>query len=117
MRGTARRANKLSAGVTALAVAAFAATALTVAPVAAANDGGAYGSPTELCYRCIQDAIYFNTRLIAHLEANPDVDDAVRGPTIAAARAEIHRLKALLGPAVDAGPEPCCYTRPPLRIR
>jgi hypothetical protein len=113
MREKSRRAQKLLIWATAGVAAGLAVVMLWVPPAAAGNDIG----PTELCYRCIQDAIYADTRLIAHLEANPDVDDAVRGPAIAAARADIHRLKALLGPSLDAGPEPCCYARPPLRIR
>ncbi len=71
----------------------------------------------EQCYWCIRDAIYHDVKLISHLEANPDVDDAVKGPQILAARADIHRLRALLGPVQDFGPEPCCYARRPLHIR
>jgi len=78
---------------------------------------GDEGQPYALCYDCVRDAIYADTRTINHLEANPDVDDAVKGPSIVGARAEIHRLHSLLGPMVDDGPQPCCYSRPPLRIR
>ncbi len=69
------------------------------------------------CYWCIRDAIYDDARFIAHREANPDIDEAVKGPEITAARADIHRLRRLLGPPVQTGPEPCCYAREPLRIR
>jgi hypothetical protein len=87
---------------------------LCAASPARASD---FWSPDEQCYWCIRDAIYHNVKLISHLEANPDIDDAVRGPQILAARAEIHRLRVLLGPVQDVGPEPCCYARPPLHIR
>ncbi len=69
------------------------------------------------CYWCIRDAIYADVALIDHLEANPDVDEAVKGPQIVAARADIHRLRALLGPLGIEGPEPCCYSRKALVIR
>ena len=69
-----------------------------------------------LCYWCIRDAIYADTTLIAHLEANPDVDDAVKGPIIVATHADIHRLRRLIGPIGDTGAFPCCYSRRPLFI-
>jgi hypothetical protein len=69
------------------------------------------------CYWCIRDAIYANTKLIAHLEANPDVDEAVKGPIIFAAHAEIHRLRRLIGPIGDTGALPCCYSRKPIYVR
>ncbi len=75
-------------------------------------------APTEPpCYWCVRDAIYDNARFIARREANPDIDEAVKGPEITAARADIHRLRQMLGPPVQTGPEPCCYAREPLRIR
>jgi hypothetical protein len=76
-----------------------------------------FWQPHEQCYWCIRDAIYHDVKLINHLEANPDVDEAVKGPQILAARAEIHRLRVLLGSVQDFGPELCCYTRRPLHIR
>jgi hypothetical protein len=82
-------------------------------PVAAGED--VQGEP--LCYWCIRDAIYADISLIDHLEANPDIDDSVKGPQIAAARADIHRLRKLLGPIQDTGAQPCCYARKPLVIR
>jgi hypothetical protein len=78
------------------------------------SDFGQNGAP---CYFCIRDAIYEDVRLINHLEANPDIDEGVKGPEIVAARADIHRLRALLGPLVQTGTEPCCYSRLPLYIR
>jgi hypothetical protein len=78
---------------------------------------GDFGQVEDSCYWCSRDAIYDGVKLINHLEANPDVDDGVKGPQIVAARADIHRLRALLGPAVQSGTEPCCYGRKPLYIR
>ena len=43
------------------------------------------------CYWCIRDAIYVDTKLIAHLEANPDVDEGDKAPWILGARADVHR--------------------------
>ena len=71
----------------------------------------------ELCYWCIRDAIYADVSLIDHLEANPDIDESVKGPEILAARADIHRLRALLVPLVRQPPELCCYSRPRLYVR
>ncbi len=82
-------------------------------PVAA----GEYGQIENSCYQCIRDAIYADVKLIDRLEANPDVDDGIKGPQIVAARADIHRLRKLLGPVEDQRTEPCCYARRPLFIR
>jgi hypothetical protein len=78
---------------------------------------GDFGQIEESCYGCMRDVIYGDVKLINHLEANPDVDDAVKGPQIVAARADIHRLRALLGPVVPTETEPCCYSRKRLYIR
>jgi hypothetical protein len=77
---------------------------------------GEYGQAPEICYWCVHDAIYEDVTLIDHLEANPDVDESVKAPAIVAARADIHRLRATLGPQQE-GDTPCCYTRKPLYIR
>jgi len=75
-------------------------------------------APTgALCYWCIRDAIYADVSLIARLEANPDIDESVKEPQIVAARADIHRLRALLGPLARQAPELCCYSRPRLYVR
>jgi hypothetical protein len=88
---------------------------LMTAPVRA----GDFRQAEILCYWCIRDGIYANTKLIVHLESNPDVDEAAKGPFILAARADIHRLRRLLGPIddINAAPVPCCYSRKPLYIR
>jgi hypothetical protein len=69
------------------------------------------------CYGCIRDGIYADVSLIDHLEANPAIDDGIKGPQIVAARADVHRLRRLLGPVEQRGTEPCCYSRRPLYIR
>ena len=85
-----------------------------IASPVAAGDNGQAEVP---CYWCIRDAIYADVHLIDHLEANPDIDDGIKGPQIIAARADIHRLRALLGPPVQTGSAPCCYGRKRLYIR
>jgi hypothetical protein len=85
-----------------------------MASSAAAQDFGQGAAP---CYFCIRDAIYADVKLINHEEANPDIDEGQKGPDIVAARADIHRLRKMLGPLVQSGTEPCCYSRPPLFIR
>ena len=64
-----------------------------------------------------RDAIYADISAINRLEANPDIDEAVKAPLIVAARADIHRLRRLLGPLVPTAPTPCCYARKPLYVR
>ena len=87
--------------------------AATITPARA----GEFFQDGVFCYLCIRDAIYADTKLIAHLEANPDVDEAVKGPIIFAGHAEIHRLRRLIGPIGDTGALPCCYSRKPIYIR
>jgi hypothetical protein len=91
--------------------------ALVLAGIASPVFAGDYVQTEEPCYWCVRDAIYEDVRLIAHFEANPDVDESVKGPEITAARADIHRLRATLGPLQEEGPNPCCYARKPLYIR
>jgi hypothetical protein len=96
-----------------LAVGGLFAVACMASPVMAGD-----AAPVDVtCYWCVRDALYADVALINHLEANPDVDDAIKGPQIFAARADIHRLRALLGPLNVEGPEPCCYARKPMFIR
>jgi hypothetical protein len=90
------------------------AAALCIAAPAWAGDF--WRPSTSPCYWCVRDAIYERTRLISHLEASPDVDDAVKGPPIHAARADIHRLRSWLGPVWEVRAEPCCYWRKHLYI-
>jgi hypothetical protein len=96
-----------------LAAGGLFALACMASPVKAGDAGPADAS----CYWCVRDALYADVALINQLEANPDIDDAIKGPQIFSARADIHRLRALLGPLNEEGPEPCCYSRKPLYIR
>lgn len=76
-----------------------------------------YAQPEALCYDCIRDAIYADVSRIDYLEAEPDYDEGVKGPMILAARADIHRLRALLGPVPRQDYNPCCYSRKRLYLR
>jgi len=96
-----------------LAVGGFLAFVGAASPVAA----GDYGQIDTSCYWCVRDAIYADLPLIGRLEANPDIDEAIKGPQITAARADIHRLRRILGPLQQDGTEPCCYTRQPVYVR
>jgi hypothetical protein len=81
---------------------------------------GGYAPPPSVevfCAECIRDAIYADTKLIAHLEANPDVDEAFKGPIVLAARADVHRLRNMLGPRELISAGPCCYFRKRLYVR
>jgi uncharacterized Fe-S cluster protein YjdI len=74
--------------------------------------------PAEpLCYWCIRDAIYADTKLIAHLEGNPDVDEMDKAPWIIGARADVHRSRRILGPVETVSVAPCCYWRKRLYVR
>jgi hypothetical protein len=78
--------------------------------------GDALQAPDN-CYWCTRDAIYQRSELIALLEADPNVDEAIKGPQITAARAEIHALRRTLGPAQWDWATPCCYMRKAINIR
>jgi len=69
------------------------------------------------CFREAQRGIYHRHNLIAHLEANPAVDDGYKGAAIPWARAEIHQLRAFTGTRRHWRPTPCCYARRPIYIR
>lgn len=71
----------------------------------------------DICFRCGGDTIYGLTSLITYLEANPDVDDAYKGPIITWAQAKIFELRATAGPVHPVSPTPCCYSRKPLHLR
>jgi hypothetical protein len=76
-----------------------------------------YGPAEPLCYWCIRDAIYVDSKMIAHLEANPDVDEADKAPWILGAHADVHRLRRILGPVETVSVAPCCYWRKRLYVR
>jgi hypothetical protein len=88
-----------------------------LAVYASAAFAGETGQGDGMDYWSIRDAIYVDVSLINHLEANPDIDESVKGPQILAARADILRLRALLGPSRLVGPDLCCYARPRLYVR
>ncbi len=90
---------------------------LAIVGIASPVAAGEYGQIENGCYQCIRDAIYADVTLIDRLEADPDIDDGIKAPQIIAARADIHRLRKLLGPVGDWGTAPCCYTRRPLYVR
>jgi hypothetical protein len=76
-----------------------------------------YGPVEPFCPWCIRDAIYIETKRIAHLEANPDVDDADKAPWILGGRADIHHLRRILGPVHTVYAGPCCYWRKRFYVR
>ena len=81
---------------------------------------GEYAPPLPVevfCAERIRDAIYADTKLIAHLRANPDVDEALKGPIVLAARADVHHLRKILGPGERISAAPCCYFRKRLYVR
>jgi hypothetical protein len=95
---------------------------------AAPARAGDFWGCSDTVYWCTRDAIYAQFKLIARLEANPDIDEGIKGPLITAARAEIHRLRAMIteppphawatiGTPLREGPAPCCYTRKSLYLR
>jgi hypothetical protein len=86
--------------------------------MAAPAAAGDFGRDGDHAYWDIRHAIYERVNLIAGLEANPDVDETVKGPAITTARAEIRHLRAMLGPPLPTRfYVPCCYARRPLYIR
>jgi hypothetical protein len=74
-----------------------------------------YNAPD--CFRDTQRAIYHKQNLIAHLEANPDVDESYKSVTIPWARAEVHHLRAFTGIRHHWRPTPCCYRLQSIYIR
>ena len=71
----------------------------------------------DFCYWCSDDSIYGLASLIAYLEANPDIDDGIKGPVITAARAKILGPRAAPPLQQPSAEPPCCYSRKPLIIR
>ena len=69
------------------------------------------------CPDATRHAMYELRNSIALLEADPVVDDGYKAPIITSARDEIFRLRATLVPAQWRWTTPCCYSRPPIRIR
>jgi hypothetical protein len=71
----------------------------------------------DSCYWHGQHIIHRKEDFIAYLEADPDVDDAFKGPIITHARAKIHWLRRAVGIRRIVWPGPCCYSRKPIYIR
>ena len=62
-------------------------------------------------------SIYKLENRIALLEANPEIDDAYKGPLISGARAAIRGLNTTLDSPRWLWATPCCYSRKPIRLR
>lgn len=87
---------------------------LAVAPAIAAERR--YAPDTDGWF-ATRHAIVERHDAIALLEANPDTDDGYKAPIITRARREIGRLQATLERPQWRYVTPCCYSRPPIRIR
>ncbi len=74
------------------------------------------GTPAQ-CFWHAHRAIYHMQNHIAYLEANPNVDDADKGPVIDHLHHKVLRIRAEVGPRWPHWPTPCCYSREPIHIR
>jgi hypothetical protein len=72
---------------------------------------------TEHCWWRAHHAIAHMENRIAYLEADPNADDAYKGPVIDALHRRGLRLRAAIGPRWPHWPTPCCYSRRPIYIR
>lgn len=90
---------------------ALSATALAASPALAGCRGG------EHCWLHAHRLIYHAHNRIAYLEANPDIDDSVKGPLITRLHHKMLRVRAKIGPRWPVWPTPCCYSRKPIYIR
>jgi len=77
---------------------------------------GCDGTPAH-CFWRAHRAIYRMQNRIAYLEANPDADDAYKGPIIDHLHYKVRRIRAAVGPRWPHWPTPCCYSRRPIYIR
>jgi hypothetical protein len=68
-------------------------------------------------WHTLHRSIYELENRVALLEANPEIDDAYKGPLISGARADIRGLNANLDPPRWRWAVPCCYSRKPVRLR
>ena len=69
------------------------------------------------CWLHAHRGIYHKHELIAYLEANPDVDDSVKGPLITRLHHKMLAKRARIGPRWPVWPTPCCYSRKPIYVR
>ena len=67
-------------------------------------------------WRAIHEGIYGLNNRGAYLEANPEIDEAYKGPIITGNRADIRGLQATLDPPRWRWGAPCCYGRRPIHI-
>lgn len=102
------------AGWLGVALAAAVAAVSAVAPAIAAER---HYAPDTDGWFAARHAIEERHDAIALLEANPDTDDGYKAPIITRARREIWRLQATLERPSWRHVTPCCYSRPPIRIR
>jgi hypothetical protein len=68
-------------------------------------------------WHAVHHNVYELENRIALLEANPEIDDAYRGPLISGDRACIRRLNATLDRPRWRWAVPCCYSHKPIRLR
>jgi hypothetical protein len=69
------------------------------------------------CWLRAHHAIAHMENRIAYLEADPNADDAYRGPIIDKLHRKALRLRTAIGPRWPHWPTPCCYSRRPIVIR
>jgi hypothetical protein len=68
-------------------------------------------------WHTVHHSIYELENRIALLEANPEIDDAYKGPLISGARADVRGLNAKLDPPRWQRAVSCCYSRKSVRLR
>ncbi len=72
---------------------------------------------SEHCWLRAHRVITHKQNHIAFLEANPDVDDGIKGRIITHLHRKVLHIRAYIGPRWPHWPTPCCYSRPPLYVR
>ena len=86
------------------------------AMLASAAMAGCEGD-AQTCWAEAHDALSDMGNRIASLQANPDADDAYKGPIIDHLSTKRLRLRAVIGARWPHWPTPCCYSRRPIYIR
>jgi hypothetical protein len=69
------------------------------------------------CWLRAHHAIAHMENRIAYLEADPNADDAHKGPIIDTLHRKALRLRTAIGPGWPHWPTLCCYSRKPIYIR
>jgi len=72
---------------------------------------------SDYCWLRAHHAIAHMENRIAYLEADPNADDAYKGPIIDTLRRKALRLRTAIGARWPHWPTPCCYSRRPIYIR